>query len=110
MAFSVASQLGLNEVVGALDEKDKDGSTPLDCALRAGSIGIAKQLIEAGCQPTKLYIIEDCGPKLAEVHSLVNTQHQLDSFLFEFRIVLLKLGKPLINVGVFEARGAYASR
>ena len=66
-AFFTASQMGLEDVVRATDKKDKYGSTPLDCALRTGSSGIAKQLLEAGCQPTKLYIIEDCGVKLAEI-------------------------------------------
>ena len=66
-AFFTASQMGLEDVVRATDKKDKYGSTPLDCALRTGSSGIAKQLLEAGSQPTKLYIIEDCGAKLAEI-------------------------------------------
>ena len=66
-AFFTASQMGLEDVVCATDKKDKYGSTPLDCALRTGSSGIAKQLLVAGSQPTKLYIIEDCGVKLAEI-------------------------------------------
>ena len=66
-AFFTASHMGLEDVVRATDKKDKYGSTPLDCALRTGSSGIAKQLLEAGSQPTKLYIIEDCGVKLAEI-------------------------------------------
>jgi len=35
--------------------------------MRVGSSGIASKLLDAGCQPTKLYIIEDCGVKLAEI-------------------------------------------
>ena len=34
--------------------------------LQFGSSGIASKLLDAGSQPTKLYIIEDCGVKLAE--------------------------------------------
>ena len=71
-AFFTASQMGLEDVVGAIDKKDKYGSTPLDCAVRTGSSGAAMQLLDAGCQPTKLYIIEDCGVRLAEVPSLVS--------------------------------------
>ena len=36
-------------------------------AMRFGSSGIASKLLDAGCEPTKLYIIEDCGLKLAEI-------------------------------------------
>jgi len=65
-AFIAASQMGLSDVVDATNARDENGSTPLDCALRVGSGGIAKKLIDAGCQPTMPYIIEDCGVRLAD--------------------------------------------
>ena len=44
-AFFTASQMGLEDVVGATDKKDKYGSTPLDCALRTGSSGNCLSLL-----------------------------------------------------------------
>ena len=37
--------MGLEDVVGATDKKDKYGSTPLDCALRTGSSGNCLSLV-----------------------------------------------------------------
>ena len=39
----------------------------LDCALKAGSGGVGKHLLLEGCEPSKLYIIEDCGFKLQDM-------------------------------------------
>ena len=65
-ALIAASQMGLDDVVDATNARDENESTPLDCALRVGSSGVAKKLIDAGCQPTMPYIIEDCGVRLAD--------------------------------------------
>ena len=47
--------MNLHDVVGALDVKDENRETPLDCAIRSASSGIAKHLLDQGCAPTKPY-------------------------------------------------------
>ena len=45
-AFFMASQMGLEDVVGGTENKDKYGATPLDCALRTGSSGNCLSLLK----------------------------------------------------------------
>lgn len=66
-AFLAAKNMDLLHVLGEVDKQDEHGSTPLDCAIRHSSSGMAKHLLDAGCHPTQVYIIEECSPKLVEV-------------------------------------------
>ena len=76
-AYSAACEIGLHDALGALDKTDEDRATPMDRALQARSSAIVHHLLKAGCAPTKLYFIEDCGFKL---HGMLNELLPSDAF------------------------------
>ena len=56
VALTRAISLGLENKVGAVSLQDKQGSTPLDRALKSSSVCVAQVLWDKGCRPSKAFL------------------------------------------------------
>ena len=99
--------MGLDDLMFAIHKRDGNGCTPLDCALRFASSGIASKLLDAGCEPTKPYIIEDCGIKLAVI---LQTLRPSDPYRRSEEVLRTKTPSQAAGEGDLETLETYQLR
>ena len=66
-SFARGKEIHLQDIAGPVDKKDDKGMTPLDSAIKTNSSGIVEEFLKAGCQPTQIYLIENCSLRLRKI-------------------------------------------